>query len=243
MRGRGRLHHRYYRHVRFLWTQNLHPHLKLLVVCCCSAAMSTLPWDQDPTHPGAGWTVKTTIEKSAIPAAGSGRYVQEDVPKGAVIRETVLVNAGSTGCELRPGTTVLCRNLEELLSTFNIDEAADYGTSTTTGGKKNSRKIEQVVNFGASTQDMQTVGAKFEQTLFFWVPSVYINHEAGRANVIMLLESPGQSKAFIVALRDIKAGEELYLDYSKFSLPSWFKEFCRSRSLKDVKSFACELMN
>ena len=51
--------------------------------------MSTLPWDQDPTHPDAGWRVKTTVEKSAIPTAGSGRYVQEDVPKGAVIRETM----------------------------------------------------------------------------------------------------------------------------------------------------------
>ena len=195
--------------------------------------MSTLPWDQDPTHPDAGWRVKTTVEKSAIPAAGSGRYVQEDVPKGAVIRETVLVNASSTGCELRPGTTVVCRNLEELLSTFQVDEADPPA--------KNAKTIEQIANFCATTDNLRTAGEKFEQALFSWVPCNYINHQADRANVTVLLESPGQSKTFIIALRDIAAGEELYEDYRKFSVPSWFKEFLRSRSLQDVESLGYEL--
>ena len=55
----------------------------------------------------------------------------------------------------------------------------------------------------------------------------------------LLLEQ--DSKVFIIALRDIAAGEELYKDYRKFSLPSWFKEFCRSKLLQDVESLGYEL--
>ena len=205
---------------------------KAKVVYC---KMSTLPWDQDPTHPDAGWRVKTTVEKSAIPAAGSGRYVQEDVPKGAVIRETMLVNASSTGCELRPGTTVVCRNLEELLSTFHIDEADLHGTP----GKNTKTKFEQIANFGGSP-DNTSCSAKFEQAVFYWVPPTNINHQPDRVNATTLLLGQ-DSKVFIIALRDIAAGEELYKDYRKFSLPSWFKEFCRSKLLQDVESLGYEL--
>ena len=128
---------------------------------------------------------------------------------------------------------MLCRNLEELLSTFQVDEADP--------SDKNAKTIEQMANFLGSTDDVRTAGGKFEQALFSWVPCNYLNHHTDGTNVNALLESPGQSKAFIIALRDIAAGEELYLDYRKISVPSWFKEFCRSRSLVDVESLGYEL--
>ena len=197
-----------------------------------------LPWEQDSLHPDAGWKVKAKIERSTIPNAGLGRFVLEDVPKGGVLREATIVDAPSAvaaadGFKPRPGTAILFYNQEDLVST--LETLAPDG--------KRLNLYEQIANFGFMPEDV--TGSKFdrEQAVFFWVPVGYLNHQPmdnGSGNISLLLRGQ-ESKVFVIAARDISAGEELFHDYRELVLPAWFREFCRANSLVDGISLGYKL--
>ena len=137
--------------------------------------------------------------------------------------------AKETEADFKPrlGTVLLFHNKEELLGTFE-KLAQD---------RKRSNFYEQIVNFGSVPEDV--TGTKFdrEQAVFYWVPSININHQLKEngANITIVLRGQEENVS-VIAIRDISAGEELFQDYREMAIPTWFKEFCRTKSLMDVNS-------
>ena len=88
---------------------------------------------------------------------------------------------------------------------------------------KRSNLYEQIGNFGFVPEDV--TGTKFdrEQAVFYYVPSVNINHQPDSgANASIVLRGQ-ESKLFIIATRYIPAGGEMFQDYREMAaVPAWY---------------------
>lgn len=172
------------------------------------------PWGMADKFNGAGWCYSTAIKKSSIPEAGNARYTLENISKGAVVRRTQLVRSQDAKGEIiRTGTTMVSTCVEDLEVLQNYD---DTGAAIST--------TDQIVNFGATPYNV----SQDNNVVYHWTPSNYFNHKTTGANVILQLSPVDPTHARVVALRDIKAGEELIQDYRSFNLPKWYTEWCVS---------------
>jgi len=171
------------------------------------AYISDVPWSMNPFYK-AGWTVKTQIKKSTIPQAGRARFLLEPVKRGAIIRMTRLVTPDLG--HPAPGTTLVCNNKRELLECMNYADEKGLPCNR-----------EQIVNFGGTPFNVKDGNL----CVYHWNPCNYFNHSAA-PNVVIALPPTHDGNVYIVALRDIDAGEEFFQDYRFFSMPTWFGEFC-----------------
>lgn len=170
------------------------------------------PWALADLDAFAGLTVATKVGDSLIPGAGKGRFVLEPVKRGTVLRRTLLVEGATMGgAPLQPGTTAVCRTAADLERIFNYEDGGEIPN------------VEQVVNFGGTPYNV----GDGNDAIYHWTPCNWFNHAAAKhANVIIELSDVDSNHVRVVALRDIKAGEELYQDYRTFKNPSWFREWC-----------------
>mmetsp|Transcript_37359 Transcript_37359/g.83604 ORF Transcript_37359/g.83604 Transcript_37359/m.83604 type:complete len:257 (+) Transcript_37359:55-825(+) len=174
---------------------------------------SEAPWGMQDKISFGGWCVATDVRKSGIPGAGNARYVLEDIHKGSCVRRTKLLAAEDGMNEKIPrGSTTMCSKASDLRIFTNYGDAgAEISTN------------DQVVNFGGTPYNVPSDN----QTIFIWTPANMFNHKTNEANVIIELDPRDLGHVRVVALRDIKAGEELFQDYRSFTNPEWFKSWCK----------------
>jgi hypothetical protein len=170
-----------------------------------------------------GLTVATEVRQSLVPGGGKGRFVLEPVRKGTVVRRTLLVDGAASNDEpWKPGTTTVCRTAAELEQAFNYEDGGEIPNS------------EQVVNFGGTPYNV----GDDNDAIYHWTPCNWLNHApAEDANVIIELSDIDPHHVRVVALRDIKAGEELYQDYRSFHPPQWFRDWCVANAEGKVDTF------
>jgi hypothetical protein len=152
--------------------------------------------------------VRTQIKKSNIPQAGRARFLLEPVKRGAIVRITKLVTPDQG--HPAAGSTLVCDEAQKLL------ECMDYANV-----KGLPSTQEQIVNFGGTPFNVP----EDNQASFYWIPCNYFNHSS-EPNVVLALPPSHDGRMYIVALRDIDAGEELFQDYRSFSMPTWFRALC-----------------
>lgn len=180
-----------------------------------------IPWAMDPVT-SSGFQIRTEVKASQIPGGGRGRYVLEDVPAGTVVRHTTLVPGSEVTHGLKPGTTV--RTTEESTLTAVFDMPDVEGLPTT---------LEQIANFCGTPVGL----TEDNPYTFHWTPCNYFNHSA-EPNV-EIQHGRGEEAGthiLVVAVRDIRAGEELFQDYRLFHNPVWFKEFCKRQGVVDTET-------
>jgi hypothetical protein len=176
----------------------------------------TSPWSMDPYH-SSGFTVKTQVKQSSIPGAGQARFVMEAVTKGQIVRVTTLVGPQQT--PLVAGSTFVCDSPELLQRCLDFEDAPEKPTNK-----------EQIVNFGGTPFNVP----EDNQASFYWIPCNYFNH-SGEPNVVIALSPMQDGKVYIVALRDIKPGEEFFQDYRSFTLPKWYMSLCSEWKLASTE--------
>jgi hypothetical protein len=171
------------------------------------------PWDNDTVPFDAGFKVKTSIRTSSIPNIGRGRFVEENVKKGQVIRRArVVFNDGrddSGPLQLEPVTIVLSRDRDAMLKAFGHCDPT------------------KIVHFGSAM-----VGPVCSGRIAHWVPSNYQNHFS--PPTVLEVFDTDTSSCLIVAARDLRAGDELFIDYTNSQIPLWFREYCQSIGMEDA---------
>uniref|UniRef100_A0A7S1R8A2 SET domain-containing protein n=1 Tax=Alexandrium catenella TaxID=2925 RepID=A0A7S1R8A2_ALECA len=154
-------------------------------------------------------------EESTIPGAGRGRFVLRSVEKGEAIRR------------LRIGSPALraFRSVEEIEAAFPRSD----------GG------VQHVSHFGASAPpDVDWL----REVVLVNGTAACLNHPPRGTEPNVRLEyriEGGEQFRFLVAVRDIPAGGEMFVDYTQWSEVPWFEEYLRSNGLQSARGFAVGL--
>jgi hypothetical protein len=161
-----------------------------------------------------GIKVSSFVAISSIPAAGRGRFVHDDVPKGTIVRRLVV---GSD--ELR-----VFRNEEEI-------EAACASKTMS---------VEKLAHFGQ--EEPGNVDWLRGAVVVMRHPGV-VNHPSPgmHANVEIEYMLDGNQQVFISrTMRDVAAGEEFLTDYRFCGVVQWFRDYLRKRGNASMRQYADE---
>eukprot|EP00419_Tripos_fusus_P066261 CAMPEP_0172931898 /NCGR_PEP_ID=MMETSP1075-20121228/219724_1 /TAXON_ID=2916 /ORGANISM="Ceratium fusus, Strain PA161109" /LENGTH=328 /DNA_ID=CAMNT_0013793221 /DNA_START=64 /DNA_END=1049 /DNA_ORIENTATION=+ len=164
------------------------------------------PWVMDP-YKDSGFLVQTEVKQSSVPGGGSGRYVLEDVKKGQIVRMTTLIGPHE---KPRPGTTLVTNNAKALLDCLNYKDVKGMPTNN-----------EQIVHFAGTPFNV----SEDNESVYHWAPFNCTNHSSD-PNIVLALPPVEDGHLYLVALRDMQAGDELFHDYRADTLPSWFTGLC-----------------
>jgi len=164
------------------------------------------PWVMDP-YKDSGFLVQTEVKESSVPGGGSGRYVLEDVKKGQIVRMTTLIGPHE---KPRPGTTLVTNNAKALLDCLNYKDVKGMPTNN-----------EQIVHFAGTPFNV----SEDNESVYHWAPFNCTNHSSD-PNIVLALPPVEDGHLYLVALRDMLAGDELFHDYRAHTLPSWFTDLC-----------------
>ena len=148
------------------------------------------PWVMDP-YKDSGFLVQTEVKESSVPGGGSGRYVLEDVKKGQIVRMTTLIGPHE---KPRPGTTLVTNNAKELLDCLNYKDVKGMPTNN-----------EQIVHFAGTPFNV----SEDNESVYHWAPFNCTNHSSD-PNIVLALPPVEDGHMYLVALRDMVAGDELF---------------------------------
>ena len=180
-----------------------------------------LPWEWPLQYADAGFNVKTSVKPSTIKEAGLGRFLEEDVSEGAVLRKLAIVNVDSPN--------ITCYN-----SIIFINSKED---------------IDNLINnyYQYGLLDLSAIRNKFvdfvacdnNSKMYLMSASFYVNHLSGCHHI-----SRQREKEYIYyrSTCDIKAGQELFVDYNTHigKYPSYYLEWCNQHC---IRSFIVQLKN
>ncbi len=156
--------------------------------------------------------VQTYLKDSSIISAGRGRYLQEGMLEGEILRTSKVFFEQPD--EKEKNYVIALKNISEIetyLDFYNVPNRPN--------------NLEQINNFACTP--FNVIPYVDTSYVYWWQPVCYFNHGSGsKSNVyIELAEKDGEYYFLMKALRDIKNGEELFIDYRNFKIPQWFKEF------------------
>jgi len=158
-----------------------------------------------------GFKVRTSIGSSKI--AGNGRFFDENVKKGTIVREQKI------------GSDFLLKfeNEADLIKYISSDTQEDF-----------LDKLERVRHFFHTVPD----NSKFHRDcVFLNEPFMYTNHSF-EPNI--MFEYTKEWK-YTVTTRDVKTGEEMFQNYLNFANVNWYENFLKKYNFTSSRKFASEL--
>jgi len=182
--------------------------------------------------------LETVVRESNIKAAGNGRYAQRELKKGQIaVQKTLRPMAGINSLITLP-----------LNSTITFSSVADLEKYISLAAKEGGYAREEILKV-------------FEHFVYGFdgvvcclnVCSWTINHadESFKhpSPLNMCVEERYRWRGLwrektyaAVATSDIAVGEELHIDYRRFTLPAFYTEFCRTQPVPygDVRTETCK---
>jgi len=185
-----------------------------------------LPWN---IHSFSGFRVATKIQDSLIPGAGLGRFTSVPVKSGEIVRGDPIVSVGdyvNTYSALKDTVAIEMKDAEDM-----------------------DRMVEHWFKQGTDQSDVRTMMSWFmagvpsertdrrEALVYVLAHSFHTNH--GHPSNIKTVVEDGN--LYHRAARDIKAGEELVLDYLAMGIQPFAKEWCAKHGLVDVQTLGEEI--
>jgi len=163
-----------------------------------------------------GWKLATYVKTSTNPAAGNGRFMKVDAP-----------TVGSVICEK------LACPFEENRALYPEDGVITFTTAV---------QIENYVKLIVSKGHSRETVVDLIENFMHGFPSdhVCLNcstwtvNDSAEPNCKVELKD---GKYCVITLRPIAAGEELFMDYAKFSMGDFYaKEFCDKNEISEVRT-------
>eukprot|EP00462_Mataza_sp_D1_P023531 CAMPEP_0175143718 /NCGR_PEP_ID=MMETSP0087-20121206/13642_1 /TAXON_ID=136419 /ORGANISM="Unknown Unknown, Strain D1" /LENGTH=206 /DNA_ID=CAMNT_0016427927 /DNA_START=56 /DNA_END=676 /DNA_ORIENTATION=+ len=175
------------------------------------------------TAPEKGWKIGVEWKETQW---GTGVFATEDVTKGSILR------TGKTGINL-----LQFGSLEDVLSFVTENHDNDLGESLS------MPRVNYVSDYlyafdpnaelsdkGTEHYNYRALHAPDQLSRFFgiWVPGNGLNHSP-QPNVVYLTAPGGTDKGInLHALKNIRAGEELFDNYNRFGAPPpWAEQFSK----------------
>ena len=189
----------------------------------------------------AGFILPTEIKQSTKKGAGLGRFIQVPVKKGWVIRADPIVSVDYFlnklgGVNLDYSVCVHLANKDDI-TTLEEVWTGTKALSSEVSKEDDSRLVrEQMSWYMASIASHRTdTGTPLPCILSHSFVSNYGGNEPGANNYATFVVN---GMLFHQAVRDIEAGEELFLDYADMEIPTFMSEWCLERGLIDVGTLA-----
>ena len=157
------------------------------------------PWIIQNHKINDGWLVDTSIKKSNIEGAGNGRFINETIGKGEIIRKNKIISTEKY-------TKINDTNLL-IGKVFKSSKPSDLDTYFKTFDP-------QIIHFAWSSAD---------ENVYHFNPSNYINHSSKDNLDLLKIDND----IVLKTNRDIEKGEELYHNYKISEYPKWFTDYSK----------------
>jgi len=202
----------------------------------CSKAHSDsrilLPWN---LHSDVGFVVPTEIKDSLIPNGGNGRFLQEFVTSGSVIRSDPIISAQdfiSSG-GVSPSQTVAI----EMLSAGDMDAVVEHFAASRESSLEHIRTM--ISWFVAGVPAERTDRGR--PLVYLLAHSFHSNHsDSTSANIETVVEN---GMLLQKTVRDILPGSEILLDYSTMGIEDFAKTWCAENRVSDVESMSRDVFD
>lgn len=175
--------------------------------------------------PAQGWQFDTRCGPSSIAQAGDGRFAKEFVKAGQVVIRKVLMPMAKIDSLLGiPNDVTITFSTEAELEKY-IDLAFKEG------GHSREEVLFNMEHFIYGFDGK--VGCLNVST---WTVNHGHDIESGLNVDVQPEVLPGGGLAYSgTAMQDINVGDEFYMDYRKFALPEFYREFAKKHNYKDVR--------
>lgn len=173
------------------------------------------------------FSVKTIFKRSTIEGAGLGRFLEEPVSQGGVLRKC-------------PVYFDRWEEHENCILAFKNGKDVEFNLAfEDVSGRPNNK--QQVNNF-ACTPFNVVPNVDTDYVYWFQYPCYFNHKEGAQASVYLdLVEEEGNFFFVIKALRDLSEGEEIFIDYRNFKLPQWFKDYVSAKSMVSTEDLGVTL--
>lgn len=163
--------------------------------------------------------VKTSFADSTIDGAGQGRFIQEDVDTGDIIRKCP-VYFDDYDPENHQNCIVAFKSIKDLELHLAFEDIPN-------------RPINEVQVNNFACTPFNVVPAVDVDYVYWFQPPCYFNHAAGsNANVYLEMIKEADQFFFLVrTLRYMVKGDEIFIDYRNFKLPQWFKDYVEAKGM------------
>jgi len=185
-----------------------------------------LPFDR---HSTCGFFFPVELKESTV--AGIGRFAGSSIRKGQTVRADNIIPLSQFIKD--GGVKETQAGAVQLTSEGDLDELVDFWLASQPDQK--ARVEEQVSWMVASCPKNRTdLGRGFTYIL---AHSFHINHST-KPNIVT---DVSHGVYFHRACKDIKHGEEFFLDYMAHGMPDWTQSWCVKRNLKDGQMLCEEI--
>jgi len=180
-----------------------------------------MPWEK---HSVSGFQVPTELKASKIPGGGVGRFAKVRMATGHVVHRTARASIDDFIAAEKAG------------SQENVAiEITPEGLSNLTGFLKagGGKDVDKYISWFV---------AESKGLTFLLGHSFHVNHPLGgkvNANARFTMVHPDSLE--VQSIRDIEVGDEIYIDYTSWDIPDYFKSWCRKRNVVDARTFAEQL--
>lgn len=212
-----------------------------------------------------GFAVANQIKESTIPGGGTARFALQPIKAGEIYYSSELLPVKKF-LELCPEKKTIptdvvnmlkfddASDLDRIFEHFGFDgevkeESSSSSSSSSpseefTGVAREAETMEKMSWFVGSTMPhpkdpSSSNGAVASENsedihTIMSTHSAHINHSAEHVNSVACAH--GENRFVFRATRDIDTGDEFFLDYDQFIIPTDIKEWFNNRNLDDVKT-------
>jgi len=177
--------------------------------------------------PGQGWAAATVVGLSAVPGAGNGRFAAEVVKTGAWVIAKPLIQMAKveTVAALANDQTILMATVEDLERFIDLAKSE--------GGHSRETILSLYEHFMYGFDGVHAC-----LNMATWTVNHGDKSSAFIQNVdVQEMTLPGGATALVgVAMHEIQAKDELYMDYRLFKLPEFYMEYCKKNNIEDVRT-------